>query len=107
MTRFIGLRGLVRTLAGAGSCGFSAAVFATSQCPPEFAEKSQLSLAMGWTVIALGLLLGLVALGFAWRYSRKRSLAIKLACRVAAVLALLTSAAIGLGVALSVFFLNC
>lgn len=96
----IRLRGLGPTLAGAGSGGFSLAVFATSQCPPEFAEKSQLSLAMGWAVIALGLLLGLVAMGFAWRYSRKHSLA-------AGLLTLFACTTIGLIAAINRFFLSC
>ncbi|MGX5219584.1 hypothetical protein ACVTMO_13230 [Pseudomonas segetis] len=103
----IRLRGLGPTLAGAGSGGFSLAVFATSQCPPEFAEKSQLSLAMGWAVIALGLLLGFVAMGFAWRYSRKHRLAIKRASLAAGLLTLFACTTIGLIAAINRFFLSC
>ncbi|MBN6150500.1 hypothetical protein JR065_09115 [Xanthomonas sp. AmX2] len=86
---------------------FSAPAWATRQCPPEFGPKDPLVDMLGWLVVAVGIVVGVLL--FAWLVRRSRGMRWALRCAVVVlgVAGMLVVWVGGLALAFASFFLQC
>lgn len=86
---------------------FASSAFATSQCPSEFATKDPSVNAIGWLVVAVGIILGGLLLGFVIKRSRGSGVLTRIAFIGLAIVGMVFIGVAGLALAIAYFFLQC
>ena len=86
---------------------FASSAFATSQCPSEFATKDPSVNAIGWLVVAVGIILGGLLLGFVIKRSRGSGVLTRIAFIGLAIVGMVFIGVAGLALAIADFFLQC
>ncbi len=94
-------------LAGAIVTIFTIPALATTQCPPEYGEKSAIVEIAGWAVLATGFLAGLVLMRYALLRSQNRPLAFRLFIPLIGIVGMAFAWLVSLLIALNWFFLTC
>lgn len=90
-----------------GILALSSPVLATTQCPPEFGAKDPSVNALGWLVVAMGIILGALLLRYASKRSRGATALKRAAAIVLGLVALGVTTIGGLALAIELFFLQC
>lgn len=85
----------------------STSSFATTQCPAEFGPKSPIVDASGWLVVALGIVLGGLLLGYVIKRSRGARLIRRIAVIGLGLVGMIVVSVCGLVLAIAFFFLQC
>jgi len=101
------VRKSIRPLVTLATLALSSPALATAQCPPEFGPKSPIVNALGWGVIAIGLILGTLLLRYAIKQSRGSSPLKRITAMALGLVALGATAICGLALAIGLFFLQC
>ena len=86
---------------------FASSAFATSQCPSEFATKDPSVNAIGWLVVAVGIILGGFLLGFVIKWSRGSGVLKRTAYICLGIVGMVVTGVAGLALAIAFFFLQC
>lgn len=107
MARYNQRRHRTRLALTLGILALSSPALATTQCPTEFGPKDPSVNALGWLVVAIGIILG----GLFMRYAIKRSRGATALKRAAAIVLGLVALGVttigGLALAIELFFLQC
>lgn len=89
------------------SCSLAAPAYSMQPCPAEFGAKAPIVDQLGWAVVAIGVIIGVLLFAFAIRRSAGMRLRYRLGAIGAGLVGLILLSVGGLGLAIAFFFLKC